>query len=137
MNDKVEFSNRLKLALVNAGYKARPTDLEKGFNSRYWGRSVSVQAVAKWLKGVAIPSHEKILVLSEWLKIDPQELRYGAEASKAINSKKKLWDENIEFIERETIDCYLSLPSKERKIAREVINSLFISSKISSDESKS
>ncbi len=131
--DKVEFSNRLKTALIDAGYNPRPTDLEKGFNSRYWGKSVSVQAVTKWLKGTAIPAHEKILVLSEWLKVDPEELRYGVEASKAINSKKKLTDKNIDFIEREVIDRYLSLDQKERKIASAVINSLFISSSITQD----
>ena len=77
MNQKAEFAERLKQAMLAAGYEARPGVLEKEFNTRYWGRAVTFQAVSRWLKGLSIPEQDKLQVLAEWLKIEPQALRFG------------------------------------------------------------
>lgn len=37
--------------MLAAGYDARPIILEREFTLRYWGRSVSFQAVRRWLRG--------------------------------------------------------------------------------------
>jgi len=121
MNEKLEFAERLRKAMLDAGYEARPAVLEKGFNSRYWGRSVSFQAVSRWLRGEAIPSQDKLQVLAEWLKIEPHALRFGEQAAESIRTKRKQWDEALDYRERETIEAYLSLPLPQRKIVREVI----------------
>lgn len=121
MNEKVEFAERLRSAMLAAGYEPRPTVLEKGFNTRYWGRSVTVQAVTRWLRGEAIPSQEKLQVLAEWLKVEPHALRFGEQAAEAIRAKRRQWDEALDYRERETIEAYLSLPPPQRKIVREVI----------------
>jgi transcriptional regulator with XRE-family HTH domain len=122
MNEKLEFAERLRNAMLAAGYEARPAVLEKGFNSRYWGRSVTFQAVSRWLRGEAIPSQEKLQVLAEWLKIEPHALRYGEEAALSIRAKRKQWDDALDYQEREAIEQYLSLPAPQRKIVREVIS---------------
>jgi transcriptional regulator with XRE-family HTH domain len=122
MNEKLEFAERLRKAMLSAGYEARPAVLEKGFNSRYWGRSVSFQAVSRWLRGEAIPSQEKLQVLAEWLKVEPHALRYGEEAALSIRDKRKQWEEALDYREREAIEQYLSLPAPQRKIVREVIS---------------
>ncbi|MGZ8236157.1 transcriptional regulator [Methylobacter tundripaludum] len=111
MNEKQEFSERLRKAMLAAGYEARPGVLEKGFNSRYWGRSVTFQAVSRWLRGEAIPSQEKLQVLAEWLKIEPHALRFGEQAAESICAKRRQWDETLDFQERETLEKYLSLPA--------------------------
>ena len=121
MNEKLEFAERLRKAMLDAGYEARPAVLEKGFNSRYWGRSVSFQAVSRWLRGEAIPSQDKLQVLAEWLKIEPHALRFGEQAAESIRTKRKQWDEALDYRERETIEAYLSLPLPQRKIVREII----------------
>lgn len=121
MNEKLEFAERLRDAMLAAGYEARPTVLEKGFNSRYWGRSVTVQAVSRWLRGEAIPSQEKLQVLAEWLKVEPHALRFGEQAAESIRAKRRQWDEALDYRERETIEAYLSLPLPQRKVVREVI----------------
>lgn len=121
MDEKTEFSQRLRKAIEDAGYSLRPTILEREFNTRYWGRSVTVQAVRRWLRGEAIPSQDKLQVLAEWLKIEPHALRFGEEAALSIRTKRKQWDEALDYRERETIEAYLSLPSPQRKIVREVI----------------
>ncbi|MGV0999022.1 MAG: hypothetical protein ACOYBQ_06820 [Fluviibacter sp.] len=121
MDEKVEFAERLKKAMTDAGYEPRPGILEKGFNTRYWGRSVTFQAAYRWLKGLSIPEQEKLVVLAEWLGIEPQVLRYGAEASSAAPKKKQRWDEAISGPEREVLQDYLALPATQRKMIREII----------------
>jgi hypothetical protein len=122
MDEKLEFSNRLKNAIQDAGYQLRPTILEREFNTRYWGRPVTVQAVRRWLRGEAIPSQEKLQVLADWLKIEPHALRFGEQAAESIRAKRKQWEEALDFQERETIERYLNLPIEQRKLIREVIN---------------
>jgi transcriptional regulator with XRE-family HTH domain len=120
-NEKLEFAERLRNAMLANGYEARPTVLEKGFNTRCWGRSVTVQAVTRWLRGEAIPSQEKLQVLAEWLKIEPHALRFGEQAAQSIRAKRRQWDEALDYQERETIERYLNLPLTQRKVVREVI----------------
>ena len=55
MNNKLEFAQRLQAAMVAAGLEPRPGVLLNQFNANYWGRSVSFQAVSRWLRGEAIP----------------------------------------------------------------------------------
>ncbi|AJP47422.1 DNA-binding protein [Rugosibacter aromaticivorans] len=121
MDEKTEFAERLRDAMTTAGYQARPSVLEKEFNSRYWGRSVTFQAVSRWLRGEAIPSQEKLQVLADWLGVEPHVLRFGAGPIKAIREKAKRWDEGVGYLEREVFETFLSLPAPQRKIVREVI----------------
>jgi hypothetical protein len=53
--------------------------------------------------------------------VEPHALRFGEEAALSIRSKRKQWDEALDYRERETIEAYLSLPPPQRKIVREVI----------------
>jgi transcriptional regulator with XRE-family HTH domain len=121
MNEKAEFAKRLSDAMTQAGYSVRPVVLEREFNTRYWGRSVTMQAVRRWLRGEAIPSQEKLQVLAEWLKVEPQVLRFGEAVRNAVQRQKQRWDEGIGHLERETLEAFLKLPAPQRKLVREVI----------------
>ena len=121
MNEKEEFAKRLSDAMVQAGYALRPVVLEREFNTRYWGRSVTLQAVRRWLRGEAIPSQEKLQVLADWLKVEPQVLRFGEAVRNSIQQHKQRWDEGVGYQERETFDAFLKLPAPQRKLIREVI----------------
>ena len=121
MDEKAEFAARLRDAMVAAGYEARPGVLEKGFNSYYWGRSVTFQAVSRWLRGEAIPSQDKMQALAEWLNVEPHVLRYGEQVSTRVKAKQKRWDEGIGYQEREVFEAFLKLPVAQRKVVREVI----------------
>jgi transcriptional regulator with XRE-family HTH domain len=121
MDEKAEFAARLRDAMVAAGYEARPAVLEKGFNSHYWGRSVTFQAVSRWLRGEAIPSQEKLQALAEWLNVEPHVLRYGEHVAQRVRAKQKRWDEGIGYQEREVFEAFLKLPVAQRKVVREVI----------------
>ena len=121
MDEKADFARRLRDTMTEAGYSVRPVVLEREFNARYWGRSVTVQAVRRWLHGEAIPAQDKLLVLAEWLSMEPHVLRYGEAASKALKAKERRWDEGVGYLERETFSVFLQLPAPQRKIVREII----------------
>lgn len=121
MNDKAAFAERLAAAMKRAGLEPRPSVLEKEFNTRYWGRAVTYQAVARWLKGQAIPSQEKLEVLSEMLAVEPQVLRYGEGVVRRVRERQQLWADGITPAERELIEAFLTLPTAQRKVLREVI----------------
>jgi transcriptional regulator with XRE-family HTH domain len=118
-SEKNEFSARLKKALKEAGYSARPVVLEREFNLRYQGRPVSVQAVARWLKGEAIPTQDKLQLIAEWLRMEPQTLRFGDDPL-----KKKRWEEAVSGPEREVLETFLTLSAEHKKVARAVIHAL-------------
>lgn len=134
MDEKTEFSLRLRKAIEAAGYPVRPTVLEREFNTRYWGKSITVQAVRRWLRGEAIPSQEKLQVLAEWLKVEPHALRFGEQAAESIRAKRRYWDEALDHQEREMIERYLSLPLPQRKVVREVINAFAVACAVQANE---
>jgi transcriptional regulator with XRE-family HTH domain len=121
MNNKLEFAQRLQAAMVAAGLEPRPGVLLNQFNANYWGRSVSFQAVSRWLRGEAIPEQDKLLVLAGILKIEPEVLRFGEAVRNSIQQHKQRWDEGVGYLERETFDAFLKLPAPQRKLIREVI----------------
>lgn len=121
MDEKTEFAARLREAMIAAGYEPRPAVLEKGFNARFWGRSVTFQAVSRWLRGEAIPSQDKLQVLAEWLGVEPHLLRFGEQALHSVRAKRKRWEEAVGYQEREVFEAFINLPVPQRKIVREVI----------------
>lgn len=121
MDEKAGFAERLREAMARAGYAARPSVLEREFNTRYWGRSVTLQAVRRWLRGEAIPSQDKLQVLADWLGVEPHLLRFGDAAARQVREQQRRWAVLPERQDRETIDAFLRLPVAQRKIVHEVI----------------
>ena len=121
MDNKLEFAQRLRDAMQAAGLEPRPGVLVNLFNTHYWGRSVSFQAVSRWLRGEAIPEQDKLLVLATVLNVQPEVLRFGEGVRQSIEQRNKRWDEGVGYLERETFDAFLQLPSAQRKLIREVI----------------
>ena len=103
-----------------AGYEPKPSVLEREFNLRYWGRSMSLHGVRRWLLGETLPSAEKVGVLAEWLGVLPQDLLYGVEMVQRVKSKKERWD-SVGYQERDIFEAFLSLELPQRKVVREVI----------------
>lgn len=103
--------------------------LEAQFNTRYWGKPVTYQAVTRWLRGEAIPAQDKLQVLADWLNVEPHVLRFGEGPIKAIREKRKRWDEGIGYQEREVFEAFLNLPATQRKAVREIILGLVLAEK--------
>ena len=64
-NAKAQFAERLREAMEAAGYEAKPAVLEREFNTRYWGRAMTLHGVRRWLRGETLPSQEKPFVLAQ------------------------------------------------------------------------
>jgi transcriptional regulator with XRE-family HTH domain len=121
MDQRLDFAQRLREAMQDAGLQARPGVLLNHFNARYWGRSVSFQAVSRWLRGEAFPTQEKLVVLAEMLNVRPEVLRYGEAVRKAVAERSYRWETRGGFLEQETFDLFLRLPPAQRKLIRETI----------------
>jgi hypothetical protein len=103
------------------GYEAKPAVLEREFNLRSWGKPMTLHGVRRWLRGETLPAQDKLLVLAEWLRISPQQLRFGIEVEQRIRQERARWDEGIGYQEREAFEAFLRLPASQRKLLREVI----------------
>lgn len=119
-NVKEEFAERLSEAMRQAGYEPKPAVLEREFNLRSWGKPVTLHGVRRWLRGETWPTDEKLLVLAEWLKVPPQQLKFGQELQDRINEHRELWID-LSYQERDTLEAFMSLPPSQRKIIREVV----------------
>ena len=127
MKEKTEFAERLRDAMTRAGHAARPSVLEREFNTRYWGKSVTLQAVSRWLNGQAIPSQDKLQVLADLLHMEPQVLRFGDRASRRSRVQEAAlpsWLATADRQDRAAIEAFLGLPASQRKLARELIIAL-------------
>jgi transcriptional regulator with XRE-family HTH domain len=120
-NTREKFAKRLRHALEQAGYEAKPAILEREFNLRYWGKPVTLHGVRRWLKGETLPTEDKLLVLAEWLRTDPRTLRFGEEVAQRVREKNALYDQPVPPQEREAINAFLELSLARRKLIREVI----------------
>ncbi len=118
---KQNFAQRLIKAMVALGLEPKPAVLERQFNLHYSGEPMTLHGVRRWLRGETLPNQDKLIALAEWLRIPPDELRYGAEIKTEIKQARERWDEAINYQEREVFEAFLSLPAPQRKIVREVI----------------
>ena len=104
-----------------AGYEPRPAVLEREFNTRYWGKPMTLHGVRRWLRGETLPTHEKLLVLAEWLGVPPQQLNFGDEIQRKVEQRRARWDSGIGYQDRDVFEAFLKLPIPQRKLIREVI----------------
>lgn len=117
LDEKLFFSIRLKEALTQSKHPISPTYLSREFNHRYAGQPISVQSANNWLLGKAIPNQDKLLILSIWLNVSTQWLRFGD--TEAISNLTQ----NLEKIEEfEYFLKYQNLNSTQKKIIQSLID---------------
>ena len=121
MDEKQEFSARLRAALEARRVAPSAAVLERGFNREWAGAPIQRQTAWKGLNGQSIPQQDKLQVLAHWLKVEPHQLRFGDRNLRRLRAEQKRWDEGVGYLERETFDAFLQLPAPQRKLIREVI----------------
>ena len=84
--EKLSFSKRLQKTLTENQHPISTTYLSNAFNARYDGQPISVQSANNWLLGKAIPNQDKLLILSIWLNVSSQWLRFGQETEREDQS---------------------------------------------------
>ncbi len=120
-NAKAQFADRLRVAMKAAGYDPKPAVLEREFNTRYWGKPMTLHGVRRWLRRETLPTHEKLLVLAEWLSVPPQQLNFGDEIQRKVEQRRARWDSGIGYQDRDIFEAFLKLPVPQRRLIREVI----------------
>jgi len=119
--ERSQFSARLKAVLASArGLQPSPTLVAREFNERFAGKPVTVHAVRKWLVGEAIPTQDKLRALAKWLEVSVEWLRFGGASGNATFLSQQYSE--LRFSPQEQlIRLFLSLPSRERKLAQDFI----------------
>ena len=56
---KKQFAAQLREAMQAAGYEPKPVVLEREFNTRHWGKPMSLHGVRLWLLGETMPDFKK------------------------------------------------------------------------------
>ncbi|MBK6613546.1 hypothetical protein [Ottowia sp.] len=83
VSEQEGFSQRLRQALDQAGWKALgASGLAREFNLRS-ERGITLHAARKWLIGEAIPTQARIQVLAQWLRVPAEWLRFGEGSASA------------------------------------------------------
>lgn len=122
MTVKDEFSKRLRAAMKTAGMKPSGTELERAFSLEWRGDPISVQTFSNWISGKHLPKPDRLPVLASVLKVDPHALMYGTSESMSVAERRRAWEDRATYAERQAIDAFLSLPTPQRLIVRDVIN---------------
>ncbi len=123
---KAQFALRLREAMVTAGYDPKPSVLEREFNTRHFGRPMTLHGVRRWLMGETMPAHEKLITLADWLRVKPEDLVFGTGPRRQFEARQAAWDQGIGYVERDLFELFLKLPTPARKTAREVILALAV-----------
>lgn len=118
--EKILFSERLKQALTQATHPISPTFISKQFNSRYSGEPISVQSANNWLLGKAIPNQDKLAVLSLWLNVSNQWLRFGdGDSHQIVDTLNPKHEDSIDL---QLVLKFKSLSESQKLILLNLIN---------------
>jgi hypothetical protein len=74
---RLGFADRLCSALTAASQPTGATAFARAYNLRSNGAAVTVHGARRWLKGESIPTQERIILLAQWLNVNPAWLRFG------------------------------------------------------------
>ena len=118
---KQRFAQKLRNAMLAAGYEAKPSVLEREFNTRHWGKPMTLHGVRRWLLGETMPSPKKLMTLAQLLQVPLQELAWGEDVSHRVQERPAPWHPGLGYEDRELFDIYLKLPVPKRRLAREMI----------------
>lgn len=118
---KKQFAQQLRQAMLAAGYPARPSVLEREFNTRHWGKPMSLHGVRRWLQGETMPDFKKLETLSKWLGVPVQQLGSGEALAHRAEQRRARWDSGIGYEDRDVFEAYLKLPVPQRRLIRETI----------------
>lgn len=123
--ERQAFSHRLQEAMRRADYMSdSPTQLAREFNLRFDGSPITVHAARKWLVGESIPTQEKLRILSQWLNVPAEWLRFGdgkvgREPVRHAAVTKRLAPKDLALVEG-----LQRLSEEHRQIVRDVIRGL-------------
>jgi len=115
--EAIALSERLRAALEANGVKASPTVLANYFALQN-SRRITPHTARNWMLGISMPRQDHLRVLATWLKVSPDQLRFGrSEANTTIFRGYEVSIEDQEFLAK-----YFSLSTAQKSIVRSVAN---------------
>lgn len=120
--ERISFADRLRSALETANQPTSPTAFALAYNLRADGAKVSVHGARKWIRGEAVPTQEKILVLARWLNVHAAWLRFG-EAENAAYSLAPLAESGLTNAQLALINDVISLSPPVQIVIRDMVDS--------------
>ncbi len=115
------FAKRLTAALRNSNIEPSPAVVAGVFNKHSKVTKLKPHTVRKWLLGVSQPRTEMLLLLAEWLHLEPQDLLTYKQAPKEIKNKVSF---EFDFTDQEVISKYLAMTVKEKITVRLLIDAI-------------
>jgi transcriptional regulator with XRE-family HTH domain len=128
------FSERLKASLEAAKVPTQPGQFARAYNARADGASITVHAARKWLNGEAIPTHEKLVILSIWLGVNAGWLRFG-EPEDDIFGVGVVPEASVSTPALALLNDIMSLPESPRRIIRTIVDAFLAEFPIAANQS--
>jgi hypothetical protein len=115
------FAKQLKVALSNQKIQLTPKVVAIAFNNHYKTNTAKPHTVRKWLLGQTQPKSETLLLLANWLKVDPKDLISFSNEPVSMPNKVSF---EFDFTDQEVISKYLAMTVKEKITVRLVIDAI-------------
>ncbi len=115
------FAKQLTEKLKALQIGTSPIAVATAFNKHYKSSLAKPHTVRKWLLGLAQPRSETLLLLANWLKVDPKELI--SNPNHALVEKNKVSFE-FDFTDQDVISKYLSMTVKQKVTVRLLIDAI-------------
>lgn len=117
----VYFARQLTAALYAMGIEPSPIEVTRAFSKHSKVAALKPHTVRKWLLGITQPRSEMLLLLAEWLHLEPQDLLKDKQLS---NAQSIMTGFEFDFIDQEVISKYLAMGLKEKATVRLVIDAI-------------
>ena len=116
-----DFAKRLTSVLRKKNIDPSPVVVASSFNKQSKVTTLKPHTVRKWLLGISQPRTELLLLLAEWLNLEPQDLLTEKQAPKDLKNKVSF---EFNFTDQEVISKYLAMTIKEKITVRLVIDAI-------------
>jgi hypothetical protein len=115
------FARRLTDTLIALQVGTSPKAVTTAFNEHCKSLVAKPHTVRKWLIGQSQPRSETLLLLANWLKVDPKEL-IAKPSHTNVESNKSTFE--FDFNDHEVISKYLAMTFKQKVAVRLVIDAI-------------
>ena len=121
--EALAFSERLIKALNSNEIKASPTVVANFFNTQSGeSKAITPHSARNWLLGNSMPRQEHLRVLSNWLKVSPDHLRFGKSQANTPLFQSNGVEHEMSFEDQAFLDKYFTLTAAQKAIVRSVAN---------------
>ena len=118
------FAQRFSAALEEMGVQPSPIEVARAFNKHSQEVVLKSHSVRKWLLGMTLPRTQTLVLLAEWLGLEPQELLKDKEVSLTSNESINRVSFEFDFTDQEVISKYLAMTLKEKLTVRLLIDAI-------------